>query len=520
MGIATVLSVSRIATNFVASMGLVLFLQTTLLTQRPDLKDADGRVRDAPSFALHDEYDFVVIGGGSAGAVVASRLSEVEEWRVLLLEAGGDEPLMADIPLLFPLQQLSETDWQLRTQPSSEFCLAMRDSRCNWPRGKVLGGCSVLNAMLYVRGNRKDYDSWAQMGNEGWAYEDILPYFKKSEGIRIDALINDTFHGDDGPLTVEYFKYATPMVDWFLEAGNQLGYPTRDLNGEEQSGFMRSQGTIRDGLRCSTAKAFLRPTRARRNLHISMHSRAQRIIVEEGSARSVHFTKNGESKKVRARTEIILSAGAVHSPQLLMLSGIGPGDELRKHNIEVKVDAPGVGSNLQDHIAMGGNAFLYTPPKECAARDEGCGFIVTKTMTARTVERFIQQRDGPLYGLPECEAMAFVATPLGERSWPDVQLFLGSYADSTDGGLMGKRVFGLTDDFYAHVFEPIVYHDAFSVTPLLMRPASTGRITLASANPSDAPLIFPNYYSDPKDMKVMVRLLYCFQFICFDAIFY
>lgn len=213
----------------------------------------------------------------------------------------------------------------------------MKNYRCNWPRGKVLGGCSVLNAMLYVRGNKKDYDYWADQGNEGWGYNQILEYFTKSEDVRIDELQNDPYHGTGGFLTVEYFNYESSMLEWFLEAGRQLGYWILDVNGGNQTGFGRSQGTLRDGLRCSTAKAFLRPTVARHNLHISMKSHVEKILIHDQTkeAYGVQFKKNGVTKQVFTDREIILSAGAVQSPQILMLSGIGPKKELMKHGIPV-----------------------------------------------------------------------------------------------------------------------------------------------------------------------------------------
>jgi len=276
-----------IAISYVA--GLSFLILTGLLIQllRPDIVDRETRPKDRSVLRLYSQYDFIVIGGGSAGAVVASRLSEISNWTVLLLEAGGDETLLSDVPLFMPALQLSTLDWQFKTEPSATSCLGMKGRQCNWPRGKVLGGSSVLNAMLYIRGNAKDYDRWAALGNDGWSYTEVLPYFKKSEDMRIDEYVDSPYHGTGGPLTVEEFAYKSPISRAFLAAGREMGYETRDLNGEKQTGFMTSHGTLRQGLRCSTAKAFLRPASRRKNLHVSMHSHVQKILFNQAMKRAV-----------------------------------------------------------------------------------------------------------------------------------------------------------------------------------------------------------------------------------------
>ena len=250
----------------------------------PELK-----VRDSEK--LLKSYDFIIVGAGSAGSVIANRLSENPHWKILLLEAGGDETEISDVPALAAYLQLGRMDWKYKTEPQpGRACLGHTDQRCNWPRGKVLGGSSVLNYMLYVRGNRKDYDDWEAAGNPGWGYEDVLHYFKKSEDNRNPYLAATRYHSTGGYLTVQEAPWRTPLSTAFVEAGVEMGYDNRDGNGEYQSGsentvsgsivilfplvsgFMIPQGTIRRGSRCSTAKAFLRPVRQRPNLHISMNS--------------------------------------------------------------------------------------------------------------------------------------------------------------------------------------------------------------------------------------------------------
>jgi len=200
------------------------------------------------------------------------RLSEIEGWNVLLLEAGGDETEISDVPVLAAYLQLSQLDWKYKTEPQPNACLGMKNQRCNWPRGKVLGGSSVLNYMLYVRGNRHDYDSWRDLGNSGWGYDDVLYYFKKSEDNRNPYLARTPYHSAGGYLTVEEAPWRTPLATAFIQAGVEMGYENRDINGEYQTGFMLAQGTTRRGARCSTSKAFLRPARLRKNLDIAMHA--------------------------------------------------------------------------------------------------------------------------------------------------------------------------------------------------------------------------------------------------------
>lgn len=286
MSVMGLMSTARIALSYGTGFSFILLTRLVIQLLRPDIMDKDMRPTDCSIHRLYNHYDFIIVGGGSAGAVLASRLSEISNWTVLLLEAGGDETVLSDVPLFMPALQLSPLDWQFKTEPSGTSCLGMNGGRCNWPRGKVLGGSSVLNAMLYIRGNAKDYDRWANLGNEGWSYREVLPYFKKSEDMREDEYIDSPYHGTGGPLSIEEFAYKTPISRAFLAAGREMGYEERDLNGEKQTGFMMSLGTLRHGLRCSTAKAFLRPASKRKNLHISMHSHVVKIIIDHNTKRA------------------------------------------------------------------------------------------------------------------------------------------------------------------------------------------------------------------------------------------
>lgn len=339
------------------SLIIIPILLGALSYYKYDLFDPESRVSDQS--ILLPSYDFIVIGGGSAGAVVASRLSEVNQWSVLLLEAGPDENEISDVPSLSAYLQLSKLDWQYKTESLNASCLGMRFNRCNWPRGKVLGGSSVLNYMIYVRGNANDFNLWESLGNHDWGYENVLRYFKKSEDNRNPYLFKSKYHSTGGLLTVQESPWHTPIVAAFIQAGIQIGYENRDVNGEKQTGFMIAQGTIRRGSRCSTAKAFLRPVRLRPNIHFSLNAYVTKIGIDSHTKKAdgVYFIKNGKKHFVRANKEIIVSAGALNTPQLLMLSGIGPADHLQSLGIPVVTDLK-VGDNLQDHVGIGGMTFL------------------------------------------------------------------------------------------------------------------------------------------------------------------
>ncbi|XP_075983794.1 glucose dehydrogenase [FAD, quinone]-like [Anticarsia gemmatalis] len=499
------MSNTRIMFGLLPGLGAMIVLRMAIHLYRPDIEDADNRVRDHPFEQLYNCYDFIIVGGGSAGSVLANRLSENPNWKVLLLEAGQDENVLSEVPVLFPVLQTSSIDWQFLTESSDEYCLSMVDRKCKWPRGKVLGGSSVLNAMLYIRGNKRDYDNWESMGNVGWGYNEVLKYFLKSEDIRIPGYEDNPYHATGGPLTVEYFAYEQPITRKILEAGEQLGYQIRDVNGEFQTGFTRSQATVRDGLRCSTAKGYLRPAAKRDNLHVSVHSIVHKVLIDENKvAYGVKFAKHGQEKIIKASKEVILSAGALQSPQLLILSGIGDAEHLKELGIYPIVNLPGVGKNLQDHVAMGGHSFLFDNPYDNGT--DYC-FNLNTVMSIGSVVDFSINKKGPMYSMMEAEAMAFVKTKYenSEDDYPDIQLFIAPTADNMDGGLFGKRANGLTNEAYAELYEEILYESSFSVVPLLLRPRSRGYLKLRDTNPYSPPLIYPNYYSDPQDVRVMIE---------------
>ncbi|XP_060533708.1 uncharacterized protein LOC132706396 [Cylas formicarius] len=446
---------------------------------------------------LYKEYDFIVVGGGSAGAVVASRLSEISDWKVLLLEAGPDENDISDVPSLAAYLQLSKLDWVYKTKNTGKACLGMNNGQCNWPRGKVLGGSSVLNYMLYVRGNKHDYNLWEQLGNPGWGYRDVLKYFIKSEDNRNPYLAKTPYHGKGGLLTIQESPWRSPLVVAFVQAGMELGYPNRDINGAEQAGFMIAQGTIRRGKRCSTAKAFLRPVKLRKNIHVALNSHVTRILINPSNMRAfgVEFARNGKKQVVLARKEVIMSAGSINTPQIMMLSGIGPRRELNKHKIPILRDLP-VGENMYDHVAMGGLTFRIDKP---------VSIVQDRFQAIPMTMQYVLSERGPMTTLGGVEGLAFVNTKYGNRSWPDIQFHMAPASINSDGGARVRKVLGLTDELYETVYKPIANKDVYTLMPLLLRPRSKGWVRLRSRNPFDAPIVNANYFDDPFDVKTLVE---------------
>ncbi|XP_050082472.1 glucose dehydrogenase [FAD, quinone] [Anopheles aquasalis] len=498
LGLASVAAVAGgLAHTPLALLTLIPLLAVGVNYYRYQSVDPETNPTDQQT--LRRYYDFIVIGAGSAGAVVASRLSEIGDWSVLLLEAGGDENEVTDVPSLAGYLQLTEFDWKYQTTPSADrrYCQAMIGDRCNWPRGKVMGGSSVLNAMVYVRGNRLDYDSWLEQGNVGWGYESVLPYFIKSEDNRNPYMARSPYHGVGGYLTVQEAPWRTPLSVAFVKAGEEMGYENRDINGADQTGFMLLQATIRRGSRCSTSKAFLRPVRLRPNLHIAMKAHVSRILFDGNNrAYGVEFVRHQKRQYVFAKKEIILSAGALNTPQLLMLSGVGPADHLRELGIPVLSDLP-VGDNLQDHVGLGGLTFIVDQP------------VTVKTSRYSSVpvalEYFLNER-GPM-SFPGIEGVAFVNTKYADPSgrWPDIQFHFGPSSVNSDGGQTIRKILNLRDGVYNTVYKPIQNAETWTILPLLLRPKSTGWVRLRSKNPFVQPSIEPNYFAYEEDVAVLVE---------------
>jgi choline dehydrogenase len=430
---------------------------------------------------MDQDFDYVIVGGGSAGCALANRLSADSTKTVLLLEAGHrDKNFLFKLPMLMgKLMHSGMYNWDYYTEPEAE----LNDRKVYWPRGKVLGGCSTINGMIYVRGNAADYDGWEASGCENWSYKDVLPYFKKSEG---HVHREDKFHGTEGPLTVRRARGKNPLFDVFVEAGQQAGYPfTDDFNGANQEGFGRYDFTIRNGRRCSTATAFIDPVRTRKNLTVKTNAMVRRVIIENGQAVGVEIGDGEAVMRINARKEVILSAGVVSSPHLLMLSGIGDADHLQSHNIDVQHNLPGVGQNLHDHV-------------DCCVVYE-CKEPISLYRDLRLDRAALGIAQGAIFGTGPIstfpyEAGAFMKSD-SSRATPDIQAHFMPATEAT-ANLHMPNPFSKKNTSQNHGF-------TIRVGPVA--PRSRGSIRLRSGVAEDAPRIIANYLTDAHDFAVTVN---------------
>ena len=425
---------------------------------------------------VQETVDYVIVGAGSAGCVLADRLTEDGRDQVLLLEYGGsDRSVWIQMPSALSIPMNSPRfDWRYYTESEPH----LNGRRLHTPRGKVLGGSSSINGMVYVRGNPLDFERWQEEGASGWGYRDVLPYFRRAEG-RADGA--DEYRGGEGPLGVRRGLLTNPLHAAWLEAGRQAGYPfTADVNGFQQEGFGYFEMTVRDGRRCSAANAYLRPALARRNLQVRTQALATRVVFEGRRAVGVCYRRDGALHEVRVRREVLICAGPVNSPQLLKLSGVGPLAELEGHGIRVVHELPGVGENLQDHLE-----FYF----QVACREPITLYSSVRPWSKACIgARWLLRHDG-LGASNHFETGGFIRSRAGVR-YPDIQFHFLPMAASYDGSSLANE-----HGYQAHVGP--------------MRSHSRGWVRLRSAEPLDKPRIFFNYMSQPEDwleMRACVRL--------------
>ena len=414
------------------------------------------------------DFDYIIVGAGSAGCVLANRLSENPNTRVLLLEAGGRDwhPFIHMPAGVAKLAENTRINWAYETEPQAR----LDNRRLYWPRGKVLGGSSSINAMCYCRGHRKDYDGWAANGAAGWSFEDVLPWFLKAEDQENGP---SEFHGSGGPLGVQNLRYHNPLSDIFIKAAAQAGHPlTEDFNGPHQRGFGLYQVTQRDGRRCSTAVAYLRPARGRANLEVRTHALATRVVLEGDRATGVEYRRRNRSETVHGG-HVILSGGAINSPQLLLLSGIGPADALAAAGIEVRHELHGVGRNLQDHLDI----CTLVHCREKISYDH-----INEVITGL---RYLLGHGGP--GSSNiAEAGGFIVSRLATDDRPDIQMhFVPAFLDDHGRNVLPGH--GMT------------------IHACVLRPQSRGYLALRSADPSEPPVMQPNYLETEYDRELMLE---------------
>ncbi|MFK8250353.1 choline dehydrogenase [Ancylobacter terrae] len=425
---------------------------------------------------MTEAFDYVIIGAGSAGCVLADRLSADGGSSVLVLEFGGsDNSIFIQMPTALSIpMNMKKYNWMYETEPEP----GLDGRRLHTPRGKVLGGSSSINGLVYMRGSPADFDRWQEEGAQGWSYADVLPYFRRAESRRDGG---DAYRGSEGPLATRYGRLKNPLYHAFVEAAQQAGYPASDdVNGYQQEGFGRMDMTVKDGVRWSAANAYLKPAMGRANLKVETHARVERILFEGRRAVGVRWSRRGERFEVRARREVILSGGPINSPQLLKLSGIGHADELKSHGIEVIAHRPGVGENLQDHLEV----YFQQACTKPVSLYSSMGLFARGMIGAR----WMLTKDG-LGATNHFETCGFIRSRAGIAS-PDIQFHFLPLAVTYDGrGLASEH------GYQAHVGP--------------MRSKSRGWVRLRSGDPAEPPRIQFNYLTHPDDLvefRAAVRL--------------
>ncbi|XP_036345570.1 glucose dehydrogenase [FAD, quinone]-like [Rhagoletis pomonella] len=448
-------------------------------------------------------YDFIIVGAGPAGCVLANRLSENPNWTVYLIEAGGVEGIFHQVPVLSAFLQGTHSNWGYKSTPQKRACYGMYNNECFLPRGKVLGGTSSINYMIYNRGNKRDFDRWAAAGNKGWSYDEVLPYFLKSENANLVGLENSPYHNNSGPLSVEDVQFRTPAVHAFVKGAQQAGHPRTDYNGESQIGVSYVQANTQRGRRHSAYRAYIEPIRyQRKNLRIVTMTRVTRVLIDPVTKRAtgVELVYRNKYYKVRARKEVILSAGAFNSPQLLMLSGVGPADNLKAIGVPIVKELP-VGKLLYDHMCHFGPTFSVNTTRE---------LLDVAYLNPRMVKSFLLGDPSTmLSSIGGVEALAFLKVPCSKEpaDMPDVEIITVAGSLAADQGSALKKGANFKDELYDKVYRPLAVsqQDHFSFLIMQFHPKSVGHLWLHNRDPFEWPRINPKYYYNKDDVQFMLE---------------
>uniref|UniRef100_A0A1I8MCQ5 Glucose-methanol-choline oxidoreductase N-terminal domain-containing protein n=2 Tax=Musca domestica TaxID=7370 RepID=A0A1I8MCQ5_MUSDO len=450
----------------------------------------------------NDVFDFIVVGGGTAGCVLANRLSENPNWRVALLEAGGTENIINVIPAMAAYLQVTATTWNFPAVPQKDSCKGMVNNVCFHPRGRILGGTSSINFMIFIRGNRRDFDGWAAAGNTGWSYDEVLPYFRKMENAVLDGLEQSPYRNRSGPINVEHVKYRTPSAHAFVRGSEEAGLPQTDYNGASQIGVAYVQASTRQGRRHSAYRAYIEPIMFRRkNLKIFTYSRVTKVLIDPAtkSAYGVEFLYRKRLFQFKARKEVILSAGSFISPQLLMLSGIGPADNLQQIGVDILQELP-VGVRMYEHVSHFGPTFITNTSRQwistnlVATLPNGLAFLAGRP-------------DTPISSLAGVEALAFLKAPFSPLppDWPDVELIFASGSLASDQGTALKPGANFKNEIYDQMYRQLENQDHYTVLVMPYHPKSIGRLWLKDKNPLARPMIDPNYFDVAEDVEYMLH---------------
>ncbi|XP_036147138.1 glucose dehydrogenase [FAD, quinone] [Monomorium pharaonis] len=493
---------SAVAANGNPTNVFVYLIQTLLMAQCNLSHGIYPPDRSEEIITSDREFDFVIVGGGSAGSVLANRLTEIEDWNVLLIEAGEDPSILSEAPAALLSQLHTSEDYSYNIEPEKFACHGYKNKTCKWSKGKALGGSSTLNAMLYVYGSDEDYNEWSRMGNKDWSYDQVLPFFKKSQncGHGHNDKWRSKYCGHDGPLRIRPYNYSHPEVQkMVLHAAREMGMPILDaINGDKFVGYGIAQGTLDKGRRVSVSKAYLSPIKNRKNLYVMKSTRADAILLDNTRAVGVRVTlKDGRSIDIKASKEVILSAGSIATPQILMLSGIGPEAHLREMGISKVIDLP-VGKNLQDHVAWFGLHFIFknqsaTPPSPTFMLDAAYEYLMYNRGLLASVS---------------FDLMGFVNVHDSSAKYPNIQFIYAHLPQwYTAIATTFFNAFNMDTDIIQAITEILAEADMLSSIAILQKPKSVGEIQLRSKNPADPVKIYANYFSEQEDFNTLLKSL-------------